>query len=251
MQMTAESAGVKALPAATASAVPVGPSLRMHPSKLTVVGAVVKRLVPQLIEASLIPTVLFYVFLMASGLRWAFAAALVWSYAAVGRRILGRRPIPGVLVLTTVGITMRTVVLICSGSTFMYFLQPILGTVVTGAVFGVSVLIGRPLVGRFASDFCPLSAEVESRPAVSALFRRLTYMWAGLNIAAALTSLTLLITVPVPVFVGTKTVAVWVITCIGLVVTVSAAVTTARAEGLETAIGADGTLHAYVATRPV
>jgi hypothetical protein len=217
----------------------------MHPSKLSVVGAVVRRLVPQLVEASLIPTMLFYATLIAFGLRWAFAAALAWSYIAVGRRVAGRRQIPGLLVLTSVGLTARTVMLICSGNTFVYFLQPILGTLVTAAVFALSVLSGRPLVARFASDFCPLSDEVARRPAVVELFRRLTYFWAGLNLAAALTSLALLVTAPVWVFVGTKTIAAWLIICTGVVVTVSASVTTARTEGLETAIGSDGTLHAY------
>jgi hypothetical protein len=218
----------------------------MHPSKLSVVGAVVKRLVPQLVEASLIPTLLFYAFLFAFSVRWAFAAALVWSYTAVGRRLAGGRQIPGLLVLTSVGLTMRTVILICSGNTFVYFLQPILGTLVTAALFGLSVLIGRPLVARFASDFCPLSAEVGNRPAVLQLFRRLTYLWAGLNLTAAVASLTLLMTVPVGVFVGTKTLAVWVIACTGVIITVCASVTTARSEGLETAVASDGTLRAYV-----
>ena len=216
-----------------------------HPSKWSVAAAVVRRLVPQLIEASLIPTLLFYAFLLTAGLGWALAAAICWSYAAVGRRILARRAIPGLLVLTSVGITVRTILVICSGSTFVYFLQPILGTLVTAAVFVGSVLAGRPLVARFASDFCPLSDEVESRPAIVKLFRRLTFLWAGVNAAAAFTSLTLLMTVPVGVFVGTKTVAAWVVCCTGVVVTVSASVTTARAEGLVTAISSSGTLRAY------
>ena len=61
---------------------------RMHPSKLSVVLAVVRRLVPYLVEATLIPTVLFYVFLTVLDLRWALVAALGWTYCAVGRRVL-------------------------------------------------------------------------------------------------------------------------------------------------------------------
>jgi hypothetical protein len=244
--MTTGSAAVGVLEVSARPAVPFDLTWTMHPSKASVVGAVVRRLVPQLVEASLIPTVLFYTFLIAFGLRWAFAAALVWSYTAVARRLVNGRQIPGLLVLTSVGLTTRTVVLICSGNTFVYFLQPIVGTMVTAGVFAVSVLIGRPLVARFASDFCPLSPEVESRPAVVALFRRLTYLWAGLNIAAAVTSLTLLMTLPVRLFVGTKTVAAWVITCTGVVVTVCTSVTTARTEGLETAVASNGTLRADV-----
>jgi uncharacterized membrane protein len=245
VEMTADSAGVVLVKVDDGPAGPLDELWRMHPSKLAVVGAVVRRLVPQLIEASLIPTVLFYAFFMGFGLRWAVAAALVWSYTAVGRRLVAGRQIPGLLVLASVGITVRTVVLVFSGNSFVYFLQPILGTLVTAAVFGLSVRTGRPLVQRFASDFCPLSAEVESRPAVIRLFRRLTYLWAGVNIAAAVTSLTLLMTVPVGVFVGTKTVGAWVIICTGVIVTVSASVTTARREGLATAVAADGTLRAY------
>jgi hypothetical protein len=45
-------------------------SLRLHPSKLSVVAAVTRRLVPYLIEATLIPTLLFYAFLITLDLRW-------------------------------------------------------------------------------------------------------------------------------------------------------------------------------------
>ena len=49
-----------------------------------------------------------------------------------------------------------------------------------------------------------------------------------------------------PVFVGTATVSAWIITCTGVVLTVSDAVRTARAEGLATAVGPNGNLQAYV-----
>ena len=109
------------------------------------------------------------------------------------------------------------------------------------------VCIGRPLVARFAADFCPLSPDVQERPAVVQLFRRLTYLWAGVNGVAAAATLTLLLTVPVAVFVGTAAVSTWIITCSGVVVTVSDSVRTARSEGLHTAVASNGRLHAYVA----
>jgi uncharacterized membrane protein len=224
-------------------------SWRMHPSKFSVVGAVTRRLVPYLIEATLVPTLLFYAFLITLNLRWGIVAALGWCYAAVGRRLVGRRPIPGLLVLGCLGITVRTVIYLLSGNAFVYFVQPILRTVVTAATFGISVAIGRPLITRFASDFCPLSEDVQARPAIVQLFRRLTYLWAGVNAVAAAVSLTLLLTVPTAVFVGTATVAAWTITCTGVILTVSDSVRTARAEGLTTAIEPDGSLRAYVIPR--
>ena len=220
-------------------------SQRMYPSKLSVVGAVTRRLVPYLIEATLVPTVLFYAFLITLDLKWGIVAALGWCYAAVARRLVGRRPVPGLLVLGCLGITVRTAIYLLSGNAFVYFVQPILRTLVTAATFGVSVGVGRPLIARFASDFCPLSEELQARPAFVQLFRRLTYLWAGVNAAAAAVSLTLLLTVPTTVFVGTATVAAWAITCTGVVLTVSDSVRTARSEGVTAAIGPKGSLRAY------
>jgi len=117
---------------------------RMHPSKLSVVAAVTRRLVPFLIEATLIPTLLFYAFLITADLRWAFVAALVWCYTMVARRIFRGRPIPGLLVLGCLGITVRTMVYLLSANAFVYFVQPILRTLVTAATFGPSVVSAGP-----------------------------------------------------------------------------------------------------------
>src|SRR5687768_10040094 len=81
---------------------------RMNPSKASVVKAVGRRMVPYLIEATLIPTALFYVFLITFELKWAIVAALGWTYAAMGRRMVTGRAISGLLVLATLGISVRT-----------------------------------------------------------------------------------------------------------------------------------------------
>ena len=229
---------------------PMNAAWRMHPSKLSVVKAVVRRMVPFLIEATLIPTALFYVFFLTLELKWAILAALGWIYVAVARRVVAHRPIPGLLVLATLGISVRTAVFLFNGNHFVYFFQPILRTLAVALFFAFSVVFGRPLVARFANDFCPLSPEVQSRPAVIQLFRRLTYLWAGVNAVAAAASLTLLLTVPVVVFVGTATVSGWIITCSGVMLTVSDSVRTARSEGLATAVAPNGVLHAYVIGSP-
>jgi hypothetical protein len=223
---------------------------RLHPSKLSVVKAVIRRMVPFLIEATFIPTALFYVFFLTFGLTWAILVALCWTYGAVIRRLVVGKPIPGLLVLATLGISVRTGVFLFSHNDFVYFFQPILRTVATAAFFALSVVIGRPLVARFANDFCPLTSDIQDRPAVIDLFRRLTYLWAVVNAVAATASLTLLLTVPVVVFVGTATVSAWIITCSGVVLTVSDSVRTARSEGLATAVSPNGMLHAYVTVAP-
>jgi hypothetical protein len=205
---------------------------------------VVRRLVPYVIEATLIPTVLFYTLLVIGGMRWALVGALGWSYGAVVRRVLSGRTVPGLLILATLGITARAIVYILSRNEFVYFVQPIMRTTLTGLLFAGSVAAGRPLIARFAGDFCPLSDDVRARPGVSRLFTRLSILWASVNALAAASSLVLLLTVPVPVFVLTAAVSAWIVTCSGLVVTVVDSVTTARREGLITALSPDGVLYA-------
>jgi len=219
----------------------------MNPSKVSVVKAVGRRMVPYLIEATIIPTALFYVFLLTFELKWAIVAALAWTYAAIGRRLIAGSPISGLLVLATLGISVRTVIYLLSGNDFVYFLQPIMRTVATAVAFALSVCADRPLIARFAADFCPLSPVVQIRPAIVRLFRRLTFLWAAVNAIAAAATLTLLLTVPVAVFVSTATVSAWLITFSGVVLTVSDSVRTARSEGLHTAVAPNGRLHAYVA----
>jgi hypothetical protein len=219
----------------------------MHPSNLSVVRAVTRRLVPYLIEATLVPMLLFYVCLQVLDLRWAFVAALAWSYGAVLRRIVRRRPIPALLLLGCLGVTVKTVIFLLSDNAFVYFMQPILRTLLTSAALALSVAVGRPLIARFAADFCPLTPELQSRTAVVRLFRRLTFLWAGINAVAAIASFVLLVTVPTAVFVGAATLAAWIITGTGVVVTVFDATRTARGEGLSTAVAPNGWLRAYAA----
>ena len=157
-----------------------------------------------------------------------------------------RRPVPGLLVLATLGISVRTVIYLLSGNDFVYFFQPIMRTVATAAVVrplrAHRPAARRPVRGRLL----PAQPGRPERPAVVQLFRRLTYLWAAVNAVAAAATLTLLLTVPVAVFVGTAAASTWVLTCSGVVLTVSESVRTARREGLHTAVSPNGRLHAYV-----
>ncbi len=199
---------------------------------------------PYLIEATIIPTALFYSLLVVGDMRWALGGALLWTYGAVVRRAVRGRPVPGLLILATLGITVRVIVYLFNHNDFVYFVQPIMRTTMTGLVFAGSVAFGRPLIARFAGDFCPLAPDVSVRPGILSLFKRLSLLWALVNGLAAASSLALLLTVPVSVFVVTAAVSAWIVTCTGVVVTVADSVTTARREGLITALSPDGRLYA-------
>ena len=79
-------------------------------SKLHVLKMVGRRSLPSLIEATIIPSILFYVFLVTVGPAAAMLAALTWAYGSVLRRFVSRQRIPGVLQLAVAGLTIRTMV---------------------------------------------------------------------------------------------------------------------------------------------
>ena len=162
--------------------------------------------VPHLIEATFIPLVLFYTFLWTAGVWGALIAALAWSWCAIIRRVVTGQRIPGILVLGTLGITARTVAAFASGSVFVYFLQPSLTTIAIAGAFLLSVPAGRPLAERLAHDFVPLEPEVMRLPGVKRVFIRITLLWAFVNLANAVVSITLLMSQPVGTFVAAKTI---------------------------------------------
>ena len=73
-----------------------------------------------------------------------------------------------------------------------------------GCVFLVSVVVGRPMVERLALEFWPLTPEMLARPAVLRLLRGLTFLWAAVNLLIGVTTLALLLWLPLAVYVAAK-----------------------------------------------
>jgi hypothetical protein len=189
-------------------------------SKRQVVAVVVRRGGPKVVEATLVPGALFYICLVLGGLGVAYLAALTWVYGCIGRRWVQRRPLSVLLVLSAVGITARTGVAVWSGSAFVYFVQPVAVTVLTGTVFLLSLVVDRPLIGRFAGDFWPMTPETAANPGVVSLFRGLTLLWAGVNLTTAALTFGLLVSLPLATFVALKQVTGLGITVAAIAVTI-------------------------------
>ncbi len=178
-------------------------------SKTTVhlpsVGAMARRALPNLLESTLGPAVLFYVVLTLLGTRGALLAALAWSYLAVARRVITGRRFPGLLLLGTVLLTARTAVSLATGSAFVYFLQPTLGTFLVALAFLVSVPLGKPLAERLAHDFCPIDPDLLAKDFVRRFFLRVSLLWTFVLILNASVNLWLLLDSPLRSFVLLKT----------------------------------------------
>ncbi len=160
---------------------------------------------PRLVEATLVPLALFYGFLQLAGVAGGLAAALIWSYAALGRRLLTGRPVTGVLLLGVAGITVRTAIAFVTNSVFVYFLQPTLVTVAMGVAFLVSLAMGRPLAQRLADDFVVLPDEISTDPKVRRFFHQISMLWGVVLLGTAAGSLWLLSTQPIGTFLVAKT----------------------------------------------
>jgi hypothetical protein len=194
--------------------------------------AIAMHALPNLIECTLVPTVIFSVMLQLVGLIPASLAALGWAYAMVARRLIIKTRIPGLLLLACLGLTVRTVVVVLSGSAFVYFLQPILATTLVGCTFLASAFTQSPMVDRLAKDFCPLTSDIVARARVRSLFRRLTVFWGVINLLNAAITGWLLMTQSVAVFVAVKPLAAMAVTWTSVGITVLWSLRVAAQEGL-------------------
>jgi hypothetical protein len=139
--------------------------------------AFVRHALPGLIESTIGPAAVFYIVLVTAGFKGAIVAALCWSYLAFGRRIIRRERVPGLLVLGISLITLRTVVSFATGSSFIYFAQPTIGTALVAVLFLASVIARKPLAERLAHDFCPLDPDMLARPFLRKFFLRVSLLW--------------------------------------------------------------------------
>jgi hypothetical protein len=146
---------------------------------------VARHALPTVIEGTVLPVLVFWLAIRLLGPWPALLVGLGWVYGCVIRRIVLRRPVPGVFVVAAVTATCRVVVAISTHSLVLYFLQPSLGTVLMSGAFLVSVLLRRPLAARLARDFCPFPEPFFERQWVRAFFLRISLLWSFVLIANA------------------------------------------------------------------
>ncbi|HSO96745.1 MAG TPA: VC0807 family protein [Acidimicrobiia bacterium] len=170
-------------------------------------GGLLRHAAPRIVEGVIAPVAVFLLGLHFLGVIGAIVAGLGFSYGIVGWRLLTGRRVPGLLVLGAVSLTARSVLAVVSGSVFVYFLQPTLGTALVAAAFLFSIGAGRPLAGRLARDFCPIPDEVATTAAMRRFFKQITLLWAVTEFVNAAVALWLLLSQSVGVFVVTRTVS--------------------------------------------
>ena len=204
------------------------PTTTHHPALTTVI----RRVSLSLLIAVVVPAAVFYGFFALAGVWTAIVAALVWSYGAIAWRAMTGRRMSGLLILTAVLLTGRTTLSFVAGSTWLYFLQPVISDGIVSALFLFSLASARPMVARLAGDFYPMDHELAMRPRVRRLFRHLTVLWAALGLAKASMTLWLLQSQSLETFVLMKSISMLAINVLAAFATVGLAALVARKEGL-------------------
>jgi len=165
---------------------------------------------------SALPTALFYVTMSAAGLAPAIAVTLGWYYGTLVLKAARKKPIVGAAMLGAALITTRAIVALSTGSAFIYFLQPVAGTVITAASLALTALAGRPLLERLAHDFVPVPAALTDRLRAAKYFHRASALWSLMYVGNAVGTVWLLTSNSLGSFLVLKTVLSPVLTGIAV-----------------------------------
>jgi intracellular septation protein A len=199
----------------------VEPDLRpVEPVTLPSLRQVARRAVPQVVDGALLPLTLFLAVDRFAGIGMAMLAGLGWSGIAIMRRVAGSRRVPSMVILGTAMLAVRSTLALTTGSAFLYFLQPTIGTAVVALAFLLSVPAGRPLSRRFAGDFLTLPGHLLRDPYVHRFFIRNSMMWALVGLLNAATAYWLLITLATATFAITQTVLYIAVTVLAVGVSI-------------------------------
>ena len=160
---------------------------------------------PQIVEGVLAPLGLFLLAMQIAGIWAAMVVAMGFSGFIIGRRLVQRRRVPGLMIVGALMLVARSAAAMATGSVFIYFVGPVFGAALVATAFLLSVAVRKPLAQRFASDFCVIPTHVFRDVRVHAFFQRCSLMWAVVGIANTVVTLGLLISLPTDIFVVLKT----------------------------------------------
>lgn len=156
------------------------------------------------VTGKLVPLAIFLALFRTTGITAAVLAALAWSLGLVGyQRAKGHR-IAGLVIMSIIGNTAKTIMALATGSVVAYFLQPTISTTLVGTAFLVSVPLGLPLAERLVRDFCPFDEATNQQPEFNAFFPRLSLLWAATSLLNGGVTLYLLLTQSITNFVIIK-----------------------------------------------
>ncbi len=167
-------------------------------------GAIARHSWLNVVVGKVVPLVIFLVGFGIAGLTPAVLASLAWSLGVVAHQRAKGHRIAGLVIMSIIGNTAKTIVAVLTGSVIAYFVQPTISTTLIGTAFLISVPLGLPLAERLVHDFCPFDDQTKNEPAFQAFFPKLSYLWAATSLFNGAVTLYLLLTQSITSFVLIK-----------------------------------------------
>ncbi|NMH97584.1 hypothetical protein HF526_09700 [Pseudonocardia sp. K10HN5] len=202
------------------------------------IGSLLRHAGRPLLESTLIPLGLFWLLFTQLGFDAGLVGALGWSALAVGRRLVLRRRLPAILIISTLLLIIRTVVGLCTGSAFLYFLQPTVQNFVFALALLVTIGFDRPLLAKLADDFCVFPEAVTGNRGIKRFFRRVSLLWALVFVVNGVTTLTVLATRTVGDYLMVSTAGSYSVVALGIGLSLWWFHRSLAGEGLRLRIGA-------------
>ncbi|HEY3810395.1 MAG TPA: hypothetical protein VGL49_03090 [Acidimicrobiales bacterium] len=170
-------------------------------------GRLLRAAFPAIAVATLIPLALFYLTLAAGSMVWAIGVSVVYAYGFAAFQYSRRRRISGMLLMTVFMVTLRAVAAGATGQAMVYFAIPVAETAGFALMFVATMWTSEPLVVRLARDLVPhVADDLATR---RALIRGLSVIWMVTYLGSGATTLALLTTVSLPVYMGAHQIAGW------------------------------------------
>jgi hypothetical protein len=176
--------------------------------------------IPAVTVATLVPLAIFYGVSAFLGLQAGIIASLTWAYVMLARQAMKSRRLSGLLMITAFTLTVRCVAWGVHRSAFTYFAVPVLETVGMGALFVVTLAVGKPLLVSLARDFVPSLGDHLNHGKHRPLVRHLSWVWGVVYLGSATTSAVLLETLNVRWFLILHQASGWIWTGSGVAVSV-------------------------------
>jgi hypothetical protein len=167
----------------------------------------VRAALPAVAVATLIPLALFYVVLAAGSMTWAIVISVVYAYGLAAIQLTRSRRVSGMLLVTVLMVTLRAAGAAASGQVLVYFAVPVAETAVFALLFVATLWTSEPLIVRLARDLVPHVAD--DLAGQRHLIRGLSLIWMITYLASGATTLVLLTTVSLPVYMGAHQIAGW------------------------------------------
>ena len=166
--------------------------------------ASLRRGLPRMVQAAVIPAALFSFSVSTWGVEAAIGVSLVYAYGLALYQRIRTGYAAAMLSVSCVLLGVRAVAGLAAGSGQMFFGFAALETLAVGAMFVASLFSEMPLVVKMVRDFAPEGAARLATPEHRALVCRVSVLWGLVHLGVAATTAWLLTHESLTTFVWLK-----------------------------------------------